>query len=525
MKTSQAAIKVGITAIAIALIAFFGFRFVEKGVGGGRGYHVWALFRDATGLVDKSRVQIAGLNVGEITDRRLENQFARITLRIKPEVKLWSNATLFKKSASLLGEYYLEIDPGTPESPEPLTGKIVKNRVLEEGDQIKNVVEAVTTTDILVQVNETLPVLRQILLDIQKLTQGPIRDIAESVKTGVDRNSQAAEQLLKHLDEVAVDIRGITGTGSKPNQDIRESIANIRDITEGVRQLVGTGQGQVNETGQKIRTNLDKIGTALDNLNHTLANVAQVSDKVNQGQGTVGRLLNDDTIANNVEQITTDVGGFVSSITRLQTLVGLRSEYNVLGNSLKTYVSVKLQSRPDKYFLIELVDDPRGSRTVTQTLTTTDDPSKPQTTNSTTITTGNNFRFSFQIAKRLFLLNGRFNLTGRFGIKESTGGVGMDIELPLAVASGWFRDLTLSADVFDFRSNTYPRIKVMAALEFFKHLWVVGGVDDILNSSGPPGGSVTGRDYFFGAQLTFNDDDLRALLTIGGAALLGGGGK
>lgn len=523
MKTSSAAIKVGITAIAIALLAFFGFRFVSKGIGGGQGYHVWALFRDATGLADKSRVQIAGLSVGEIVDRRLEGQFARVTIRLKPEVKLWSNATIFKKSASLLGEYYLEIDPGTPESPEPLTGKILQNRVLGEGDQIKNVVEAVTTSDILVQVNETLPVLRQILLDIQKLTQGPIRDIAESVKTGVDRNSEAAEQLLKHLDEVALDVRGITG--GKPNEDLRQSIANIRDITEGVRQLVGTGQGQVNETGQKIRTNLDKISTALDNLNHTLANVAQVSDKVNQGQGTVGRLLNDDTIANNVEQITTDVGGFVSSITRLQTLVGLRSEYNVLANSLKTYVQVRIQSRPDKYFLIELVDDPRGSRTVTQTMTTTDDPSKPQTVNSTTIVTGNNFRFTFQIAKRLFLLGGRFNLTGRFGIKESTGGVGMDIELPLARASGWFRDLTLSADVFDFRDNTYPRLKVMAALEFFKHLWVVGGVDDILNANGPPSGNITGRDYFFGAQLTFNDDDIRALLTIGGAALLGSGSK
>ena len=51
-------------------------------------------------------------------------------------------------------------------------------------------------------------------------------------------------------------------------------------------------------------------------------------------------------------------------------------------------------------------------------------------------------------------------------------------------------------------------------------MWLVGGVDDIFNSRGPGTGVTIGRDYFFGAQLTFTDDDLRGLLTIGGAALL-----
>jgi phospholipid/cholesterol/gamma-HCH transport system substrate-binding protein len=523
MKDASAAIKVGLTALIIALLSFFAFKFVSKGLGGGGGYRVWALFHDATGLVDKSQVQVAGLNIGEISDRSLDGALAKITIRVKPEVKLWSNATVFKKSASLLGQYYLEIDPGTPESPEPLTGKIITNHLLKDGDQIKNVVEAITVSDILVQVNETLPVLRQILLDIQKLTQGPVREIAESVKSGVDRNVAAAEKLLGHLDQIALDVRGMTA--GKPNEDLRATLSNMRQITEGVKQLVGTGEGQVSKTGESIQKNLEKVSVAIDNLNHTMANVSQMSDKINSGQGTVGRLLNDDTIANNVEQITDDVRGFVGGITRLQTLVGLRSEYNVVANGLKTYVSVQLQSRPDKFFLIQLIDDPRGTRSTSRTFTTTDDPSKPQTVNTVTVTTQDKFRFSFEIGKTLFLLGGRLNLTGRFGIIESTGGIGMDLTVPLALASSWFRTLTITADLFDFRGNTYPRLKVWAALEFFRHIWVTAGVDDILNDRGPGAGALTGRDYFFGLQLTFNDDDLRALLTIGGAALIGAASK
>jgi phospholipid/cholesterol/gamma-HCH transport system substrate-binding protein len=523
MKPTSAAIKVGITALVIALIGFLTFRFVAKGITGNQGYRVWCIFHDATGLVEKSRVQIAGLNIGQIVDRRLEGSFARITIRVVPETQLWSNATVFKKSASLLGEFYLEIDPGTAESPDPLTGKMQKNHLLKDGDQIPNVVEAVSTSDILVQVNETLPVLRAILQDVRKLTQGPLQDIAKSVQNGVDKNSAAAERLLNHIDSIAGDIKGMTA--GQAGNDVKKSLENIREITESIKSLVGKGDTEMGSTGDKLRQDLDKIGSAVDNLNHTLENMSAVTDKVKNGEGTVGRLLNDETIANNVEQITEDAGGFIRSLTRLQTIIGLRSEYNIVANTLKTYVSVQLQSRPDKYFLIELVDDPRGVRTDTVTYTTTDDPSKPQTTVSSTTTITDRFRFSFQLAKRIFLLNGRMALTGRFGIKESTGGVGADVEIPLALASPWLRTLTFDLDLFDFRTNIYPRFKILAALEFYKHIWIVGGVDDVFNGRGPGAGVSTGRDYFFGAQLTFNDDDIRALLTIGGAALLGSAGK
>ena len=75
------------------------------------------------------------------------------------------------------------------------------------------------------------------------------------------------------------------------------------------------------------------------------------------------------------------------------------------------------------------------------------------------------------------------------------------------------------------RTFAATREEALAALEFYKHIWIVGGVDDVFNGRGPGAGVSTGRDYFFGAQLTFNDDDIRALLTIGGAALLGSAGR
>ena len=539
-------IKVGLTALVIAALAFFAFKFISKGIGREKGYPVWALFRDAGGLVDKSRVQVAGLTIGEIRERTLQGNFARVSVVVKPDADLWSNATIYKKTASLLGEYYLDIDPGTPESPDPLTRKMVPNYRLkdcqavthnENCNQITNVVEAVTAGEILRQMSETLPVLRDILKDVQKITQGPLQQIAADVQAGVAKNSEAAERLLNHIDEIAGDVHQVTG--GEASENLQKSMANIREITDQVKKLVGTGEGQVNSTADKLKDNLDKLTITLDKFNASLDNVQEVTSYVAKGHGTVGRLLKDEAIADNVTDITEDVSGFIRSLTRLQTIVGIREEFHVgmVGGdtSYKTYFSLRLQPRPDKYYLIELVDDPRGSYDYGHTFTATgNDPKNPTVTNTDTWTRGHALRVSFMLAKQLQIARAVM-LTGRLGVKESTGGVGGDLDVGLRDGL-WLRSLSINVDLFNFTAERYPRLKIMVALELFKYVWLTAGLDDLLNRSGVDGplpagvtcGPATplswcasGREFFAGLGLTFNDDDLRTLLAVGAGALAG----
>jgi len=105
--------------------------------------------------------------------------------------------------------------------------------------------------------------------------------------------------------------------------------------------------------------------------------------------------------------------------------------------------------------------------------------------------TTNEFRFSFQFAKRFG------PLTGRFGIMESTGGIGLDLHL----LDDRFE---LRQDVFGFGEQLAPRWRVTMGYEFVRKLWLLGGVDDIL--------STDRRDYFVGLQLRFTDTDLKSVL-------------
>ena len=110
-------------------------------------------------------------------------------------------------------------------------------------------------------------------------------------------------------------------------------------------------------------------------------------------------------------------------------------------------------------------------------------------------------------------------MAGRFGIKESTGGVGVDVFL--------FNDrLTLSVDLFDARTNQYPRVKGALAYGVWKnHLYVVGGADDLINYTRPQAGAGGGFDWFLGTQLVFNDEDLKTLLLFGAGAAAGAASK
>jgi phospholipid/cholesterol/gamma-HCH transport system substrate-binding protein len=509
-------LKVGVAVIIIGIASFFLFRMLGKGIGGDaaqfRSYH--AFFRDATGLVDRSNVQIAGLNIGEIVSREVDTKvwtdeqgiehrqvLAKIWVKVQKKYgQIYDNAIIFKKQSSLLGGYYLEIDPGSKESAGK-GGKIEQHKLVPDQGQITNVQEVTTMGDLMTQFQDLIPILKKILEDVRLMTSGPIQQSAERVREILDQNAELVHSMMKNIDRVAADVSSMTGRG---RDDVVAVIRNVRDITDSLRSFTGgrgPDGGQLQATTKSVQNSLDKLRAAIDKLDKGLGNVVTMTDTAKKGEFAE----NITKSAEHIEEITREGGDFVKGITRLKTIVNLRSEFNFYSQTLKTYLGVELRPRPDKYYLIELIDDPRGSVKRTRTITQSTDPNKPPywTEDKTEISEA--FRFSFMLGKRIDWVG------FRFGVKESTGGGGVDFYF------GQDRFM-VSADLFDFRSNTYPRFKVLGAWEFFKYLYVVGGVDDVFNQDSRKG-TGGGRDYFVGAQLRFNDEDLKSLLMFGGSAV------
>lgn len=525
MRRLSAGIKVGVLFLAV----LGGGYAVWDGLGvdpaGRNSVGLWAQLRDASGMPVGSRVVVAGLPVGEITGLTIDGRYARVKFKVRGDVPMWSSAVVFKKATSLLGDHYLEIDPGTPETTDP-TGAVVENKRLKNGDQIERVVEATSPDQLLRRIEQSLPNVDDVLLsvkalsdDMRRVVNGPIASVASKVDALVDREGKTVSDILERADRsmarieaITADIRALTGNA---DDRVVKILDNLEAASAEAKTLVATAKDEVAQTGDKLRQKLDLV-------DQVVANTESITRKIDGDQGTLGRLVNDPTIADNVESITTDAKGFLGTLFGLQSYVGLRSEYNIASGLARHYVSIELHTRPDKFYLIELERGPRGDYPeVTLEL----DP----TTNGGTDTwvrravIADTMRFTFQFAKRFGWL------TLRYGIKESTGGIGADLE-----GRWWDRRLRLSADVFDATFDKYPRVKLAAAVELFRGIYILGGVDELLNAPDSlridTGNTDVptqfdelrfGRDFFVGGMIRFNDRDLAALLAIGGSALGG----
>jgi phospholipid/cholesterol/gamma-HCH transport system substrate-binding protein len=484
-KVTQAA-KVGLFLVGTAVAGFVIYRTVSKEVGGGSGYVVHAYLKDATGIANHSRVAIAGIPVGSIEKISLENGQARVDVRISKDTVLYSNARLGVKSASLLGENILVLTPGTDEPKK------------KDGDVIETMADARSVEDLKEQVGR-----------IADLIQAVAQQLAASV--GTDQGGQNMRSILQNLadatEAINVTVRenrtyinetlkNVDAITARSQPQIEKILENIRVITEEVRVIVAQNSGDP-KGGGDIKDTVTRLNHASKSLENALDHIDHISERIDKGEGTIGRLSKDETLINEVQGVAEGVNDYVGNISRLQTIVGLRSDYNFLANTVKSYVEVRLQPREDKYYLIELVNDPRGKTSFTQTDTDTTDPRAPAHYRTVTTTTTDAFRFSLMFARRL----GPF--TGRFGIKESTGGLGLDVHLLQ-------NRFEISNDLFGFGEEIQPRFRVWIGYEFIHRLWLLGGVDHIFLPNR--------RDYFLGLQLRFTDEDLKTILPFSGSA-------
>lgn len=483
MGRSTAIIKVAIFSAATGLASYGVYRFIEKGPGTGKGYVVYALFDDGVGIAKHSQVRIAGIPIGNIQSVRLERGKARIDVKIDESVPLHADASVAKVSSSLLGEYYLSIAPGTEGTPK-----------LQNGDQIPNVVEGVTTDTLMKN-------LADISKDVQKVSHSLAESVGtqegqENMRKTLENLAQVTESLNETVRENRATIRDILlrvdSVAAKSEPQIDRILENVQSSTKEIRDMmVKAEEGQPQQKTGEVREILDKVNRASSSLENTLANLDSVTTRLDKGQGTLGRLSKDEKLINEVEGVTETVGDFVGGLGRLQTIVHLRSDYQFLASTVKNYVELRLQPREDKYYSIEIVSDPKGYTHYEQTHINTNNPSEASDYYEYKSVTTNAFRFSLQFAQRF----GPF--VGRFGIKESTGGIGLDTLL----LDDRFE---LQQDLFGFGETILPRWRLSLNYNFVSRLWFLAGIDDIF--------SEKRRDYFVGMQLRFNDEDLKTIL-------------
>lgn len=538
MKGISAGVRVAILFLLVSLGGYVVWKNLGQSASGSDSYELIARFRDASGLPKGSKVVVAGLPQGEVTGLEVDGRYAKITFRLRSKIDVFQSGVVVKKASSLLGDNFLEIDPGEPKKQMPDgTTKVFPQlgptcptysdddeKKAEPCRLIPNVIEATTPDQLLRRIEQTVPNVDRVLEsvrdlseDLRRVVNGPLSSVANRVDGLVQKETDTVARIIERADRsmakievIANDIRAIT---KNADPQVAKILKNLDEATADAKDLVATAKRELEDTGKSLRGKLDKLDGVINNT-------TSITEKIDQDKGTLGRLVNDPAIADNVEAITDDARGFLGTLFGLKAYVGLRSEWNFGAALARHYVTIELHTRPDKYYLIELEKGPRGNYPV---VTLNFDPTVDPNNWIRKSVIEDKVRFTFQFAKRFGFM------TLRYGIKESTGGVGMDF------AGSWLnRRLGLSLDVYDATFDQLPRVKITGAIEMFRHVYILGGVDELINNpdklnivtgTDPTGVPIQfetfrfGRDYFAGAMLRFNDEDLAALLSVAGSAV------
>src|SRR6478609_7295796 len=282
-KFSQAA-RVGAFTVITGAAGFYIYDFVTHGAGSSEGYHVYALMDDASGVVKHSQVRVAGIPIGTIEKISLAGRQARVDIRIDQGVPLFVDATVSKVSSSLLGEYVITIAPGTEGRDK-----------LREGDRIRVLSEGASTDDILMEVRDIARDLKKVSgslansVGTQKGEQDlkdilhNLAQVTEALNQTVRENRAAIHSIITRVDTIA----------QRSDPQVNQILENVRETTKDVRAYVEKSNDPNVPSGE-VQQAIERVNRASVSMENALADIETVTERLEKGEGTLGRLSKDE---------------------------------------------------------------------------------------------------------------------------------------------------------------------------------------------------------------------------------------
>lgn len=445
---------------ALASIVIMSLKITTNKSGFGEYVTYKTVLKDASGIFEKSSIKVAGINAGRIKSIELNGaDGALLTFEMLEGVKLTNNSRMKIKSVGFLGDKYLDI-------------------IL--GDQNA----------------ERLP---------------PESMIPAEGGGGFEELSKDAGEVLKEIKEIAKTIKESLRDEQGRNM-VKEIIANIHDITGSLKRLTSGNEDKINQIVDEVKAiteqlafetdryqknslmgDLAKIGPILDKADFAVSDLKTIIADLKDGKGTIGKLLRDDAVVDQVSQTLSSVNRLVNRINNIEADIGLSTGANTR-NGTDTRFDLDIYPAPERFFRLGIVTNEFGPQSESETDTYTTTNGGPVVHKNSRQVDHSDFKFNFQIGRRIQ----RFGL--RAGLIESTGGVGIDYFFP-----DW--GIRTGMELFDYQKNAGPNLRLISEVKLWNVLFARVAGEDLISKSGS-------QSATFSLGLRFSDQDLAALIGI-----------
>jgi phospholipid/cholesterol/gamma-HCH transport system substrate-binding protein len=92
----------------------------------GKGYQIFAIFDNASGLKTGAAVEVAGVEVGLVNSIQLTPMYqARVGLKVRYGLKIHDDAIASVRTKGIIGDKFIKLSPGSSEKMISAGGKII----------------------------------------------------------------------------------------------------------------------------------------------------------------------------------------------------------------------------------------------------------------------------------------------------------------------------------------------------------------------------------------------------------------
>lgn len=454
-------LKVGLlTLAALASVVVMSLKITSNKSGFGDYVEYKTILKDASGIFEKSSIKVAGINAGRIKAIELNGaDGAMVTFEMLEGVKLTKNSQLKIKSVGFLGDKYLDIILGDQNADRLPPGSMVQASGGEGFEELSK------------DAGEVLKEVKEIA-----------KTIKESLRDEQGRN--VVKEIITNINDISASLKRMT-TGNE------DKINQIMDDVKAISEQLAFETDRYQK--DSLMGDLSKIGPILDKTDKAVTDLQIIIADLKDGKGTVGKLLRDDAVVDQVSQTLSSVNRLVNRINNIEADIGLSTGANTRTGT-DTRFDLDIYPAPERFFRLGIVTNEFGPQTETETESYTSTDGGPETKKEVRKINKSDFKFNFQIGRRIQ----RFGL--RAGLIESTGGVGLDYYFP-----DW--GIRTGMEVFDYQKDAGPNLRLMTEVKIWNVLFARVAGEDLISKDGS-------QSATFSLGLRFNDQDLAALIGI-----------
>lgn len=275
--------KVGaITTVAIAVL-FIGYSFLRGNDVFSSDNMFYTDYDNVDGLTTSKPVLVNGYQIGHVSKMYLlDNGKIRTEFKIKSEYEIPSNTIARIVNESILGSKVIVFNLGNSKTyandGDPLQSDVQAN-LMEKVEPLQKKVE-----NLVVKLDSVLSAVNTALDDeFQRDFKTSLRSISVSLNN-MEKITNDVEKLMGseriRLAKIMQNLESITDNFKNNNGKLNSILANLDNLSEDLSK--------------------SEIKATIDNANKAMQDVQAITDKINKGEGSIGLLVNDDKLYNNL---------------------------------------------------------------------------------------------------------------------------------------------------------------------------------------------------------------------------------